>query len=203
MSARLAALAVLFLASSAVAADFIGPEACRACHLAAYDVWSKSPHAQAMKSLSPADQKNGTCLACHAPDLAKGGDAGVTCESCHGAGQYYAPQYVMKDPELARATGLVVPDANSCLLCHDAQSPSLQPFDPTEKMKAIDHWTADRAAQKAKGEKAQACPRSEGKLAAVRPGEGFLAQALTAKPRTDAGRAAVVLAKAARSQRAQ
>ncbi len=53
----------------------------------------------------------------------------------------------MKDPELARWVGLQDPSEKSCRSCHDASSPSLKPFDFAEKLKAIDHWTADRMAK--------------------------------------------------------
>ncbi len=60
----------------------------------------------------------------------------MTCETCHGGGQYYSPDYVMKDAELARLVGLVDPSEKSCRNCHDASSPSLKPFDFVEKLKA-------------------------------------------------------------------
>ena len=59
-----------------------------------------------LDSLSDAQQKDARCLSCHAPDQAEQGMADVTCETCHGGGQYYSPAYVMKDPELARLVGL-------------------------------------------------------------------------------------------------
>jgi hypothetical protein len=68
----------------------------------------------------------------------------ISCESCHGGGQYYAAGYVMKDPELVRLVGLLDPSEKGCRSCHDASSPSLKPFDFVEKLKLIDHWTAER-----------------------------------------------------------
>ena len=62
----------------------------------------------------------------------------------HGGWQYYAAQYVMKDPELVRLVGLLDPSEKGCRSCHDASSPSLKPFDFVEKLKLIDHWTAER-----------------------------------------------------------
>lgn len=180
MQVRLVLFAALVaLAGPAAAADFVGPESCRACHAAAFDAWKESPHARAMGSLSGEQQKDGRCLQCHARDAALGGEAGVTCETCHGAGQFYWPAYVMRDGELARATGLVLPDAKGCLQCHDGSSPSLEPFDPAAKLKVIDHWSASRAARQAKGKKAEACPRPHAPTAAlVRPDEGLLSRAL-------------------------
>jgi hypothetical protein len=183
--ARLVAAAsiVLLLIADGQAAEFVGSASCKGCHAAAYEAWAASPHARAMSSLTPEQQKNGQCLQCHAKDLAQGGEPGVSCETCHGPGQYYWPQYVMRDAELARATGLVLPDEKSCALCHDATSPALQPFDAAKKMKLIDHWTASRAARKAAAGKprAQSVPRP-----CPRPGAGFLAAALRPKPPADA-----------------
>ena len=71
--------------------------------------------------------------------------AGVSCESCHGGGQYYVAAYVMKDPELARLVGLSDPSEKGCRNCHDASSPSLKPFDFVSKLKAIDHWSVAKA----------------------------------------------------------
>ena len=59
-----------------------------------------------------------------------------------GAGQYYSPNYVMKDAELARAVGLIDPGSKSCLVCHTSDSPSLTPFDYAARVKLIDHWSS-------------------------------------------------------------
>src|SRR4029078_2939510 len=88
---------------------------------------------------------------CHAPDQAAG-VSNVSCETCHGGGQNYAPAYVMKDRELARLVGLVHPPAKQCPTCHDASSPSLRPFNFVESLKAIDHWSAERTKKSARVE---------------------------------------------------
>ncbi len=154
-----AALAVL-LASAPVAraADFVGADNCKVCHPAAYEAWKDSPHSRSTASLSPKQQKDARCLSCHSPDQAKG-QAEVSCESCHGGGQFYSPRYVMKDAELSRAVGMVDPSEKMCLRCHDATAPALKPFDFATKLKLIDHWTAERAARKErKGGKAESAP---------------------------------------------
>jgi hypothetical protein len=130
---------------SAHAADFLGPESCKACHPAAFDAWKSSRHAHAKESLSPAQQKDARCLQCHSPNEADQRVSAVSCETCHGGGQAYSPAYVMKDAELARLVGLVDPSEKSCRNCHDASSPSLRAFDFVQKLKLIDHWTAERA----------------------------------------------------------
>jgi formate-dependent nitrite reductase cytochrome c552 subunit len=146
-------LPLVLLASGAVgAADFVGPESCKGCHPAAYAAWQQSKHARATDSLSEAQKKDARCLSCHAPDQAQQATANVSCETCHGAGQYYAPAYVMKDPELSRLVGLVDPSEKGCRTCHDASSPSLRPFNFVESLKAIDHWSAERAKKNPRAE---------------------------------------------------
>lgn len=174
--------------SPAQAADFVGSASCRACHMEAYEHWRNGPHARAHLSLSPAQAKDPKCVQCHAPDTLQGGDPGVSCESCHGAGEYYAAEYVMKDAELARATGLQMPQAADCLLCHDASSPSLQRFDPAKKMQEIDHWTKPRQQRDApKSAAAKGCElpkrQSVAKVTRVATPKGtFLAKALMTVP---------------------
>lgn len=157
MPARvLTLLAALVLAlapaSASRAADLLGPESCKACHQEAYDAWQQSKHARATDSLSPQQREDARCLSCHAPDQAGAQVSHVTCETCHGGGQYYSPRYVMKDPELARLVGLVDPSEKQCRTCHDASTPSLRPFDFKESLKAIDHWSAERAKRAGRSE---------------------------------------------------
>jgi hypothetical protein len=125
-------------------ADFIGPEACKACHVDAYNAWKQSKHARAFDSLNAQQQQDARCTSCHAPNVVEQSVAHITCETCHGGGHYYATQYVMKDPELVRLVGLLDPGEKGCRTCHDASSPSLRPFEFVEKLKLIDHWTAER-----------------------------------------------------------
>lgn len=149
---RLPAL-VLLLAPAAFASDLVGPISCRTCHAEAYRIWADSPHARAAQALTPQQRKQPLCLSCHSRDEERAGQvevAGVSCETCHGAGRFYQPAVVMRDKELSRLFGLADPTGASCKACHGGGSPSLRPFDPAEAMKRIDHWTADRAARKPK-----------------------------------------------------
>jgi hypothetical protein len=136
--------ALVLCSAGALAADFLGPESCKACHADAYAAWSNSKHARSFESLTRDQQRDPRCIACHAPNLTEQKVGAVSCESCHGAGQYYVPGYVMKDPELARLVGLLDPGERSCRSCHDATSPSLRPFDFNAQLKAMDHWSAGR-----------------------------------------------------------
>ncbi|MDP1914998.1 MAG: cytochrome c3 family protein [Myxococcales bacterium] len=136
--------------------DFLGAESCQSCHPDAYAAWKASPHSRAKDVLSPSQQRDARCLSCHSPSDVDQKQAGVTCETCHGGGQYYSPKYVMKDPELARLSGLIDPTEKACRACHDASSPSLNPFDFASRLKAMDHWSVERA--KKKGPSASVVP---------------------------------------------
>jgi hypothetical protein len=143
-------LVVALVAAPALAYDPVGPDNCKLCHPQAYAAWKQSKHATAALGLTGNFAKDGRCLNCHAPEASRG-YTGVQCETCHGGGQFYTPTYVMKDPELARAVGLVDPTPALCVKCHDEAAPSLKPFVFEEKVKLVDHWTAEREARKAAG----------------------------------------------------
>jgi hypothetical protein len=134
---HLLALAAL-VPALALAGELVGPETCKACHPAAYAAWREGPHARALESLPERSRADRRCLSCHAP-AAEAGLAGVGCEACHGPGRLYAARYVMRDAELARALGLVVPGEKACLACHGESAPSLQRFDYARKVKLIRH----------------------------------------------------------------
>jgi len=146
---RVALPVAALVSAAAAAADFLGPESCKGCHPEAYAAWSASKHARSTESLGREQQRDPRCTACHAPNLAEQRVSAVSCETCHGGGQYYAPSYVMKDAELARLVGLLDPGERSCRSCHDPGSPSLRPFDFQAKLKAMDHWTQARSARTA------------------------------------------------------
>jgi len=147
----------LLVSAAALAADPVGVQTCKACHPKAYEIWAAGPHAHAAASLTAAQRQQPSCTQCHAPELAHtrsdtgrqptAAEAdGITCEACHGSGQYYSPAYVMRDAELARAVGLADPGERSCKGCHLEGSPGLSPFEFGSKVKVIDHWTAERKA---------------------------------------------------------
>ncbi|HUL61367.1 MAG TPA: multiheme c-type cytochrome [Anaeromyxobacteraceae bacterium] len=147
MTRPLALAASLSLAAlapaRAAAGEVVGPETCKACHPAAYAAWREGPHARAVDSLPERSRKDRRCLSCHSPDTDQG-LAGVTCETCHGAGGVYSARYVMRDPELARAAGLLDPGEKTCAACHTESTPSLVRFDYARKLPLIQHWEAER-----------------------------------------------------------
>jgi hypothetical protein len=142
-------------ALSAQTFKYIGAEKCKMCHNKPasgdqYGKWLKDPHSKAMKSLSSQAaldyaKKNGIadpakdakCLKCHstfdkaAANLRAGitQQEGVSCESCHGPGSNYKSPTVMKDMKLAMGSGLIMPDKNVCLGCHNKENPFFKEFD--------------------------------------------------------------------------
>jgi hypothetical protein len=46
----------------------------------------------------------------------------------------------MRDPELARAVGLVEPSERVCAGCHTESTPSLVRFEYARKLPLIRHW---------------------------------------------------------------
>ncbi len=86
-------------------AKIVSAETCGECHLSTYAVWKGTPHARGFKTLhrkASAEaiagklglrlvKRDSVCLRCHYTPTVDDGElkaaAGVTCESCHGAGQ--------------------------------------------------------------------------------------------------------------------
>lgn len=160
-------LATWLLAGVAFGHDFLGAESCEACHPDAWAAWQLSAHARSREALSAQQQHDARCLMCHSPNEADQRVSGVSCETCHGGGQYYSARYVMRDKELARLTGLIDPTEKSCRVCHDASSPSLRPFDFKEKLKVMDHWSAERKRREQREQKSQGGSAAESTEALV------------------------------------
>ena len=136
------AAAVLFAAGAADAApEPIGAERCGACHVKELADWKKSAHARALARLSAPKQRDPICRSCHttAPTKSDPALSGVQCESCHGAGSLYAPDYVMRDEELREMLGLAKVTEATCRACHDGETPSTKPFDFATWVKLVDH----------------------------------------------------------------
>lgn len=121
--------------------NYVGAARCQSCHPLAYQTWQQSAHARAFEALQQTQKSETRCTVCHTltPDDTQAKLQGVQCESCHGGGKYYSPLYVMKDKELARAVGLVVPNEASCKRCHDAHAPNIEPFDYKTAWSRIAH----------------------------------------------------------------
>lgn len=70
----------------------IGTAKCKLCHKVQFASWTETAHATRTPPLD--------------------------CEDCHGPGSEYKGLKVMKDPEQARAAGLVMPGQSFCSKCH-------------------------------------------------------------------------------------
>jgi len=147
---------VLFLGNviSAQTYKYIGADKCKLCHNKPatgdqYSKWLTSPHAQAIKTLSNQKsldyaKKNGIanpskdakCLKCHSTfdridAKLRGGilpEEGVSCETCHGPGSSYKSPSIMKNLAQAKTMGLIIPDKQLCLQCHNKDNPFFKEF---------------------------------------------------------------------------
>jgi hypothetical protein len=124
---------------------YVGSEACRSCHAAAYETWSASRHARAYASLVKRQRdSNPDCVSCHVVGLGAGdGFVGVTasprrtnvqCESCHGrCGDHVEARRAGADPASGKLTRVL---SKSCENCHDClHSPQFSYTPYWEKMK--------------------------------------------------------------------
>ena len=131
----------------------VGAERCGSCHTFAYEKWLKGPHSKAHLSLVGEELTSVKCQICHIPGKLKDTSTlfvGVQCESCHGNGQYYAHDYVMRDKELSRKVGMVDPGPTTCTSCHTVDVPSLKTFSFEEYWKMIAHGRDERLAWEAR-----------------------------------------------------
>ncbi|HEY7312452.1 MAG TPA: multiheme c-type cytochrome [Gemmataceae bacterium] len=125
---------------------YIGSEACGKCHVSAYEVWEKSDHSHAYKTLVKAHhpslrQYDGECIVCHTVGFGYNGGftddkktaklKNVGCESCHGPGSLHAKN--PKDREWQQRMNQPwrgAKDANAktraidnfCMTCHDTDN---------------------------------------------------------------------------------
>lgn len=151
---------------------YVGVKKCKICHKKKetgeqFKIWSKSPHANAMKSLSSKEalkfaKENGIadpakepkCLKCHSTAGSSDQELhaksltleeGVSCESCHGPGSSYKKKKVMKNQKLAIENGLIIPDEKTCVKCHtEKDNPFYKPFNFKERVKEIAHPIPDK-----------------------------------------------------------
>lgn len=136
-------------------ARFVGIKGCKKCHQKSsigkqYKVWSGMKHAKAFELLKTDEAaKVATaagvkgkafeapeCLKCHttAFGLAKerygekfNPEQGVTCETCHGPGEFFAKPEDKKLHKEAFGKGYLEPDEELCRSCHNESSPTWKP----------------------------------------------------------------------------
>jgi Cytochrome c554 and c-prime len=119
--------------------SFIGVDECAVCHSDAKDVWDKTAHAGAYKTLADEfKQFNLDCVSCHVTGYDTPGGSTVThvdklkdvqCEVCHGPGSLHA-----KKPKTV-AMPTPKPNGDSCTTCH--HPPHVHEFDAKEKLPLI------------------------------------------------------------------
>lgn len=92
---------------------------CLVCHVTAYN--------------APAEQKEATLTM----------EEGVSCEACHGPGSEYKSMKVMKDITAGTVNGvdfgLIAPDDELCVTCHNPKSPTYKEFKFEEAVKKVAH----------------------------------------------------------------
>ena len=136
--------------------NYIGSKECQSCHEPSYDVWRKTGHATAWKSLlqtaKPARNYDPDCVGCHVVGwhpqsmypYTSGFDIGrqeetrnltnVGCESCHGPGENHKNAELgtnkTRQAELRNAVRLPQENAQKkCILCHDGDNSPLFNFE--------------------------------------------------------------------------
>ncbi len=120
-------------------ASYVGIDSCESCHEEPVDVWKKTSHSHAYKTLADDFKEfNLDCVSCHVTGYDKAGGSTVTavaalkdvqCEVCHGAGSIHA--------KTAGKTHMPVPkpEASLCETCH--HPPHVHEFDAKAKMEMI------------------------------------------------------------------
>lgn len=131
-----------------------------------FEKWQESSHSKAYATLATEKSKEvakkagikgepqqaAECLVCHvtgykAPAELKEAtltlEEGVSCEACHGAGSEYKIMKVMKDITAGTAKGadfgLIAPNKDVCVTCHNPKSPTYKEFKFDEAVKLIAH----------------------------------------------------------------
>ena len=123
-----------------------GRSGCRRCHLKQYRSWEKTPHADAFEILPEESREDPACLKCHTTGYGETSGftsiadtaalKGVGCEVCHGPGSIYKDKDIMESRDDSIAAGLRIPNEQTCLGCHNSESPEFPGSFDFEEMKA-------------------------------------------------------------------
>jgi len=166
----LVACLIFLIVPGAAQNKYVGTKICAPCHKMEstgkqFDVWQKTLHASAYKTLTTATAdsiakakglkksaaESPECLKCHtlqaeAALLDKSFDVkdGVQCELCHGAGSGYKSMATMKDHAKAVEAGMKEYKDEAamqklCVTCHNDQSPTKKEFKFKEMWDKIKH----------------------------------------------------------------
>ena len=131
-----------------------------------FEKWQERGHAKAFATLATEQSKEvakkagvkcdpqeaAECLVCHVTAYNAAAEQkaatltmeeGVSCEACHGPGSEYKSMKVMKDINAGKAKGadfgLIAPDKEVCVTCHNPKSPTYKEFKYEEAVKKIAH----------------------------------------------------------------
>lgn len=111
-------------------ARYVGTERCRACHSAAFEVYTNTAHAHAWATLENAGKDcDPTCIGCHTVGFEKPGGfcrladapdyANVGCENCHGPGSGHVQNPTQ--PEAWASAFEPKPSEPTCVECHNPE----------------------------------------------------------------------------------
>lgn len=149
----------------------LGPNKCTSCHdHEPQKAWAaKDKHSRALQQLEDKNASKyagaiglsdpyslkGSCVECHATEFAGDANAGVSCETCHGAGSDYLEPHQVKG-SYSKAVALGMTDtrgnyprwARLCVGCHivtdrkltAAGHPSGVAFEVSGESQKIKHW---------------------------------------------------------------
>ncbi len=148
-------------------ARYVGNEVCGTCHVREYKLWLGTKHARSWVMLGMKDraekvaahhkitvppQNSAVCLQCHGtaasvPEQYRAEtfhvEDGVQCERCHGPGERYATEEIMKDRQRAMSLGLIRPTGDLCMGCHKPKPShefmNKKPFDFESAYSRIKH----------------------------------------------------------------
>lgn len=151
---------------------YVGANECQPCHSSEeigdqYRIWNKSKHADAYSVLASPKaikigkergidnpQESDSCLECHITgfghpqsekDSSFNQSEGVGCEACHGPGSDYRAMEIMRDRDKAIKAGLAIPNEQTCVACHNENSPTYKEFKYDNFLKKIAHPVPDTA----------------------------------------------------------
>jgi hypothetical protein len=101
-------------AGTAKAADYVGANKCRMCHIKQYKAWSETPHARALAGLQKPDSAKAATMAAALKVDVKGSPASTDqCVRCHVTGFQLATGYPQADSTKAANLANV-----TCEGCH-------------------------------------------------------------------------------------
>jgi hypothetical protein len=154
------------LSSAGATPKYVGSGKCKMCHKTEkqgkqYQIWEESAHAKAYLTLASEESKaiaaklgiedaqtSDQCLSCHVTgfgvadslkDKTYSIEEGVGCEACHGPGSDYKKMSIMKDHDKAVAAGLWETNEETCVKCHNENSPTYKEFVYEERQALIAH----------------------------------------------------------------